>query len=43
MNVSVDEADDWRWCSLEDLDDPVIPIDIRHLGKRAIQAASPKT
>lgn len=32
-------ASDCRWCNLDDLEDPEIPVDIRSLGRNAIAAA----
>ena len=43
VEVSEHEATDWRWCSPEDLDNPEIPVDIRELGLRAVQAVSSST
>ena len=33
-------ASDFRWCNLDELDDPAIPGDIRALGRNAIVAAA---
>jgi len=40
FRYSPSEAEDYRWCTEEDLDDPEIPEDIRQLGKKAIQRVS---
>ena len=37
LRIAESEADDFRWCSAEDLDDESIAEDIRRLGKQAIE------
>lgn len=39
LSPSKSESDGYRWCTAEDLEDPVIHEDIRRLGKMAIEKA----
>ena len=38
--IDPQEASDFRWCSVDGLDDPLIQGDIRSLGRNAIAAAA---
>ncbi|MDA0747866.1 MAG: NUDIX hydrolase, partial [bacterium] len=42
LNISEEEAEDYRWCTPENLDEEEIAEDIRRLGKEAIEKVERK-